>query len=138
MTVQFVIDNWYLFAMAAAIIVMLLSEPIRRRASGIRSVSALELPPLLRDDAVILDVSEPHEFKKSHIPNSVNIPLKKLSGDLGKLGKNKSKTIVIICRAGNRSAAAARLLTKQGFESVYTLAGGLLAWEKEKFPMERG
>ncbi len=138
MTTQFVLDNWYLFAMAAAIIVMLLMEPIRQRASGIRAVSALELPALLRDDAVIVDVSEPHEYKKSHIPNSINVPLKKLSGDLGKLEKNKTKTVVLTCRAGNRSATAARLLTKKGFESVYTLAGGLLAWEKENFPMEKG
>ncbi len=138
MTTKFIIDNWYLFAMAAAIIVMLLLEPIRQRHSGIRSVSALELPRLLRDDALILDVSEPHEFKKGHIARSMNVPLKKLSADTAPLQKKKGKTIIVTCRTGNRSSTAARLLSKNGFEHVYTLAGGLLSWEKEKLPIEKG
>ena len=91
MNIDFVINNWYLFALAAVIVVMLLLEPIRQRMSGVRSVSALEMPRLLRDEAIILDISEPHEFKKAHIPHSVNIPLKKLSTNLGTLGKKKNK-----------------------------------------------
>ncbi len=138
MTTKFIIDNWYLFAMAAAIVVMLLLEPLRTRRSGIKSVSALELPRLLRDDALIVDVSEPHEFKKGHIARSLNVPLKKLSSDNVALKKNKDKTIIITCRTGNRSSTAARALSKQGFERVYTLAGGVLSWEKEKLPIEKG
>ncbi len=138
MTVEFVINNWYLFAIAAGIVVMLLMDPIRNHFSTVRSVSALQLPQLLREDAVIVDVSEPNEFKKGHIPKSLNIPLKKLNDQIDTFKKKKVTNVIIACRTGNRSSAAARVLTKHGFENVFTLSGGLLSWEKENLPMDKG
>ena len=44
---------------------------------------------------------------------------------------DKSKTYLVYCRSGRRSARACRILTQNGFESVYNLKGGFLAWERE-------
>ncbi len=138
MTLDFVIRNWYLFAALVAILLLLLADPIRKRASGVRSVSPLQLPQLTRDDAVIVDVGEPHEYKKGHLPKAQNVPLKSLLKDHSAFNKHKSKTVVVTCRAGNRADTAARHLIKNGFENVYTLAGGMLSWEKENLPVEKG
>jgi len=48
---------------------------------------------------------------------------------------DKSKTILIYCRSGNRSVAGARLLSENGF-TVVNMNGGLLEWESEKLPVE--
>jgi len=124
--------------MLVGIILLLAMDPIRRRGTGIRSVSPLEFPRLTRDPHIVLDVSEPAEFKKGHLPESLNVPLKKLDQEIARLDKHKNKTVLVTCRSGNRSASAARALIKQGFEHVYTLEGGLLAWEKENLPVHRG
>lgn len=138
MSLDFVARNWYLFAMLVVIIVLLVMDPIRRRGTGARSVSPLEFPRLTRESHVVLDVGEPSEFKKGRLPESINIPLKKLDQEIARLDKHKDKIVVVTCRSGNRSASAARALVKHGFEQVYTLEGGLLAWEKENLPIERG
>jgi rhodanese-related sulfurtransferase len=138
MSTEFIIENWYLFAALVVILGLLIADPIRKRASGVRSVSALEFPQLTRDDALVVDVGEPHEYKKGHIPHAINVPLKALTKDHSKLTKHKNKTIVVTCRAGNRSESAARFLTKNGYENVYTLSGGMLAWEKENLPIDKG
>lgn len=135
--IDFATRNWELFLLLAVIIGLLVWDVFRRALSGVRSVSALELPQLTRDPTVLLDVSEPGEFKKGHIPNAINVPYKKLREDTS-LDKHKNKNIVVICRSGNRSTSAARQLTKKGFENVYNLSGGMVAWGKEKLPLEKG
>lgn len=41
------------------------------------------------------------------------------------------------CRSGNRSLRAAVVLRKHGFEKVYSLAGGLGAWQRDNLPLEK-
>jgi len=134
---EFASRNWELFLLLVVIIGLLGWDIVRRQMSGVRSVSALQLPQLTRDPTLLLDISEPGEYKKGHIPNSINVPLKKLKDDKN-LEKHKNKNVVVICRAGNRSVSAGRYLMKNGFENVYSLSGGMMAWGKEKLPVEKG
>ena len=129
--------NWELFLLLFVIIGLLVWDIVRRQMSGVKGVTALQLPQLTRDPTVLIDISDAGEFKKGHIPNAINIPLKKISEDKS-LEKHKNKNVVVICRAGNRSVSAGRLLMKNGFEKVFTLTGGMIAWNKEKLPLEKG
>lgn len=138
MTFDFVANNWYLFVALAVVVGLLVLDPIRQRASGLRKVSPLEMPQVLREGGVVVDVSEAGEYKKAHIPNSVNQTLKSMQDGLGKLEKQKKKAVVVVCQAGNRSTAAAKFLIKNGFEKVYVLGGGMMAWRKENLPVEKG
>jgi rhodanese-related sulfurtransferase len=49
---------------------------------------------------------------------------------------SKEKPIVTVCRSGARSAQAAVLLRKAGFDKVANLAGGMLRWRAEHLPAE--
>lgn len=132
---EFVTKNWYLFLGLVVVLALIILDPLRRRASGVASVSAVELPQLINhDSAIVVDISDPNDYKKGHIPNAINIPFETLSDNLGRLQKHKNKPIVVACRTGNRSPRAASILRKQGFESLYTLSGGLASWQKENFP----
>mgnify|MGYP001277458695 FL=1 len=137
---EFISQNWYLFIALVAILAMLALDPLRRKSSGIKPVTALELPQLMNHEgAVVLDVGEPIEFKKGHIPKALNVPISQLSNDLGRLEKyrNKGTPIVLSSRTNQQASRAAAILKKHSFSNLYTLSGGLGSWEKENLPLER-
>jgi rhodanese-related sulfurtransferase len=43
----------------------------------------------------------------------------------------------VSCRSGNRSVKGAVVLRKHGFQAVYSLAGGLVGWQRENLPIEK-
>lgn len=138
MFVDFAVQNWYLFAALALILGLLVADPLIKQASGVKSVSVFEMPQLTRDKSVIVDVSDPADFKKAHIPESINLPAKSLSKDHKPIEKHKKKNVILVCRMGNKSQSVAKQLIRNGFEHVYVLSGGMSAWQKESLPVRRG
>ncbi len=138
MFTEFVIENWYLFAALVVILGMLAAEPLLKQTSGVKSVSVFEMPQLTREKSIVVDVSEPGDFKKAHIPDSVNMPAKSLASDPKPIEKHKNKNVILVCRMGNKSQSVAKQLIRSGFEKVYVLSGGMAAWEKENLPVKRG
>jgi len=140
MDLEFIAQNWYLFAALVVISLLIGFDSIRRGGGGANQVSALQLPQLIsQENAVVVDVCETEEFERGHILNAINIPLKQLQDQLGQLEKfrAKDKPIVLSCRSGQRANRAAAILRKNEFKKVFTLSGGLTAWEKENLPVER-
>ncbi len=138
MFLEFLIDSWYLLAALVAVLVMLGMTYLTQMIYKIKTVNAAQAIGLInRDDAVVVDVCEVKEFQTGHLPNAINMPLAKLSGNIGALNKHKNKPIVVACRTGNRSMKGAITLKKGGFENIYSLSGGLAAWQKENLPIER-
>lgn len=91
-------------------------------------LSAQELRTRLdRGDAVtLLDVREPQESDINSIPGSIVIPLGELPARIATL--DRSREIVVYCKAGIRSAPAVEMLRAAGFERVTHLNGGILSW----------
>ena len=58
MTFEFIANNWYLFVALVVVLAALIMDPIRQHASGVKKVSPLELPQVMRDGGVIVDSSE--------------------------------------------------------------------------------
>ena len=81
----------------------------------------------------IIDVREPSEFAINRIPGARLIPLGQLERRLGEL--DRSREIVLQCKSGVRSAHAAALLRRHGFDAR-NLAGGILAWIDEVDPTQ--
>ena len=140
MDIGFIQQNWHLFAALVVIVALLSLDPLRRRSGGIQSVSAVQLPQLMNHEgAIVLDVGEPAEFKKGHIPKAINMPVSQLKNDLSRLEKFRAKDtpIVLSSRANQHANRAAAILRKNNFSNLYTLSGGLVSWEKENLPLER-
>jgi rhodanese-related sulfurtransferase len=74
-----------------------------------------------------VDVREPDEVAAGTLPGAVNIPLAELPARVGELDRNQR--VVLLCRSGGRSTAAAEMLTAAGFDDVVNLAGGMLAYK---------
>jgi len=69
----------------------------------------------------LIDVRTPGEYKQGHLKGAINIPLQTLEDNLSKI--KKDKTLIMYCASGMRSAAAKRVLTGKGFQSVYNGGG---------------
>ena len=91
----------------------------------------------LKDDmAILIDVREFFEFKKTRIKDAVNIPS---SGniDIAADTLDKDKSLYFYCTSGYRSKRVAAKFAEKGFINVHNLEGGLNAWKKDGFPVER-
>jgi glyoxylase-like metal-dependent hydrolase (beta-lactamase superfamily II)/rhodanese-related sulfurtransferase len=86
----------------------------------------------------IIDVREADEFTGSlgHIVGARWLPLGDLEQRVGEVPHGRP--LVTVCRAGARSAQAAAMLRKAGFEQVANLAGGMLRWRAQNLPAEGG
>lgn len=67
--------------------------------------------------ALVVDVRTPEEFKTGHLPGAVNIPVAEVEKRIAEFG-DKSKPVVVYCRAGRRSGTAKGLLEKAGYTDV--------------------
>jgi SulP family sulfate permease len=97
--------------------------------SSVAELSPQTLWEQLRDGAapLVIDVREPREFKRGHIPQARLVPLPKLLSETSVLPNDHP--IVFVCRGGRRSTRAAYTLGQRGYENVAVLRGGMLAWE---------
>jgi rhodanese-related sulfurtransferase len=85
-----------------------------------------------KEDIQIIDVREPFEYEVSNIGGE-NIPLAGVLIEADKI--RKDKPVVMQCRSGARSAAAIMQLEQQhGYNNLYNLKGGILAWAAEIEP----
>ena len=106
---------------------------------GITRVSAAGAQEMLRWAGVtVLDVRTPQEFSAGHIQGAMLLPVDELPRRIAELFPAKQKKILVYCRAGSRSAAASRVLRKNGFEQVADLQGGIMDWMGNGFPTVKG
>lgn len=81
------------------------------------------------EDFQLIDVRETFEYEVSNL-GGVNIPLSGIMIESDKIASDKP--VIVHCRSGKRSAAAIMQLQTLGFDNLYNLEGGILAW-KEKY-----
>lgn len=96
---------------------------------GYESISPEQARELLSDEgAIFLDVRTPEEIAAGSIDKAVQIDVM-ASGFSTKVDKlDKTKTYVVYCRSGRRSANACNIMSKKGFGKLHNLKGGYLAW----------
>jgi len=135
---EFVVNHWALSLSFVAVLILLIANEVRSRLYGAPQLGPHAATQTINDeDAVVLDVREDREFQQGHIANAVHIPLGQLNKRLSDLEKFRDRTLVAYCRSGQRSNSAAALLRKQGFASVYNLAGGIVAWQNANLPVTK-
>ena len=120
-----------------AIIVMLIASEIQQRLSRVKQVSPAEATRLLNhENAIMIDMRTDKDYRDGHIANAVNVPTGNTDIPVT-LNKYRERAVVVYCQRGQRSIAFCNKLSKQGFESVYNLKGGVLAWQKAELPLTK-
>jgi rhodanese-related sulfurtransferase len=94
------------------------------------NVRPSDVPALLEAGAVLIDVREHQETTAGAAPGAMLMPLQTFSVDR----LPTDTPLVLICRSGGRSMAAAQALAQMGF-TTYNVAGGMLAWAAAGLPV---
>jgi rhodanese-related sulfurtransferase len=93
---------------------------------------------------LVLDVREPAEWEKGHIPGVLLAPRGMLEWYADpttpyakpELTTQRDARIIVTCASGGRSMLAAETLRKMGYTDVVNMAGGFNEWSKQGFPIE--
>jgi rhodanese-related sulfurtransferase len=96
-----------------------------------------------QEKLLIIDVREPYEFDAMHIADSINVPRGILETaceydfeeTIPELVEARDKTIIIVCRSGNRSLFAADVMQQMGYKDVISLKTGLRGWNEADQPL---
>ena len=134
--VEFVGNHWILagiwLGLLAAFIIYL-------SKSGARSVSAQAAVMLInRKDGVVLDIRDKKEFESGHIVDAINIPSGKLSARLPELEKFKTRPVIVVCKMGQHSGEACKILESASFSEVVRMQGGMAEWRGQNLPVVTG
>ncbi len=100
----------------------------------IKQISVEKAKKILSDEIQFVDVRRVAEHAKGHAPNTINLPLDKLSNEIDRL--NPQKVTYVICQSGYRSSLGSSILENAGFEKIYNVEGGTQAWIDAGFDTE--
>ncbi len=135
---DFIQQNLYL-VLIAAVSGAMLAYLTFNSPGGSRGITPTQATLLInRENAQVIDVSEPDEYLAGHLPDSRNFPASRLEERAGELDKFKDTPLILVCQTGARSTGAIAKLEKLGFAKVNSLAGGLKAWRDAGLPLKKG
>ncbi len=84
-----------------------------------------------REEVIVLDVREKSEFDAGHIPGAILLPVGTIAENTASaVIPNFNSTVLVYCRSGNRSKAAAQTLADLGYTNIYEF-GGINTWPYE-------
>jgi len=109
-------------------------ERITVSGGSFTRVSPTELREMMRQEDIVL--------VNTHVPFEGNIPDTDASIPYDEIGRNldrlpgKDAKIVLYCRSGSMSAEAAETLVRLGYDDVWDLGGGMIAWKEAGFSLK--
>lgn len=134
--IEFFGNHPFLFGALGLTLGMILYTEYQRAGAAGSVLSVIQATRLQNDgDALFLDIRDNQQFKNGHLIDAKNIPLKSLAAKSSELSRQKQKPIIVYCENGMRAGKACDTLKKAGFTDVYTLNGGIAAWEKASLPL---
>ena len=83
---------------------------------------------------LIIDVREQHEWESGHATGATHHPKSQIT-TLKDTFKNNNQTLILMCQRGVRSKTVADYLADLGYQKLYSVKGGLTAWEDAKLPV---
>jgi rhodanese-related sulfurtransferase len=90
-----------------------------------------------KPDHVVLDVRTPEEFKQGHVAGAKNIDVNATDFAKQIAALDKSKTYLVHCARGGRSAIATQEMKNAGFSHLLDFTGGFNAWQKAGKPVTK-
>lgn len=121
------------------------ADLVAKAKARISECSIRDVEACLAPDTLLVDIREPAEYQRGHIPGATLIPRGLLEFEIhtlvdrhihGKGIANADTPIVLYCGTGGRSALAAESVQNLGYGNVRSMAGGIVAWSEAGLPLE--
>lgn len=107
-------------------------------ASRFKDADVAEFARLTADtNNMVLDVRTPREYAAGHLAGAVNLNLRAADFAAQAARLDKSRTYLVHCAVGARSASACQKLGAMGFTNLVNLKTGLKGWEAAGQPVQR-
>ncbi|PTU31606.1 rhodanese-like domain-containing protein [Stenotrophobium rhamnosiphilum] len=133
---HFVANHPILFVLFGAVLIALIANEVHGNLTGGKRLGTAEAVRLINDrEPLIVDVRTSADFKRGHLLNALNLPIAKIEEQIGVLGKDKSRPVLVYCALGSSSVAAVDKLRKNGFTEAYPLQGGINNWQASNLPV---
>jgi len=96
--------------------------------SLIKEIEVTDLAELKENnnDVRVIDIRQPAELNSGIIPGAEALPMHTIPLRMSELNRNEK--LIMVCRSGARSAQACMFLQQQGYDNVFNLRGGMVAW----------
>ncbi|MFM7397092.1 MAG: rhodanese-like domain-containing protein [Gammaproteobacteria bacterium] len=135
---EYIANHPWLVSLAVVAAVLVIVFEVRARRDAYAGVSPQDLIRLQNQGALIIDLRKPETFAAGHIGGSRRMDSADMLTAGDTLKKFREKNVVVYCESGSTGAAAARVLTRQGFKQVFNLKGGVEGWRSENLPLATG
>jgi rhodanese-related sulfurtransferase len=119
------------------------SDFVAKAKATIKEKTVREIQASMDAATLLVDIREPAEFGRGHIPGAIPIPRGLLEFEIVPAilrarpdDEPENCEIVLYCGTGGRSALAAKSLDDMGFRNVTSMDGGIVAWAEAKFPLD--
>jgi len=128
-----------LAALFLILLVALVVMEITRLLRKFKELTPAGLTLLInRENPLLVDLSARADFEKAHVPGARHVPTAQFDPENKDLAKAKDLPVVVMDKDGRGADKAAQRLVKAGFGKVYTLGGGVLAWQQAQLPVAKG
>jgi len=105
---------------------------------SLKTVSAHELPELIKQERVVIDVRSPAEYRSEHVIGAKLHPLDQLDAAVFSAQHGTDTPIYVLCQSGKRASVAALKLTSAGHRNAYVVEDGTDAAIDAGIAIERG
>jgi len=135
----FVGHHMALSALFVIILVALVALEFGRLLRKFKELTPAGLTLLInRESPLLVDLSARADFEKMHVPGARHVLPSQFDPEHKDLAKARDLPVVVMDKDGRGSDKAAQRLVKAGFTRVYTLGGGVLAWQQAQLPVAKG
>jgi len=127
------------FAIAAICFGQNYQALVKDAKTRVKEVSVDQLKALQSsgDKFTLVDVREDSEWTAGHAAGALHLSRGVIERDIEGKVPQKDAKLVLYCHSGSRSALAADSLMKMGYSNVYSLAGGITAYQSAGLPVEK-
>ena len=121
------------------------ADVVARAKATIKECTVSQAKQSITPQTLLIDIREPDEWARGHIPGAVLSPRGLLEFEIHGLVERtatdpgvapEDRDIVLYCGTGGRSALAADTLDKMGYRNVRSMDGGIVAWATARLPVE--
>jgi rhodanese-related sulfurtransferase len=137
---EFIGNHAALAALFAILLLALIVMQISELFSKIKVLTPAGLTLLInRESPLLVDLSALVDFEKMHVPGARHVLMSQFDPSNKDLAKARELPVVLMDKDGRgNSVKASQQLIKAGFTTVYTLGGGVLAWQQAQLPLAKG
>jgi len=130
---EFLAQEWLLATALLVVAGMLLLHERRKAGPALSPQQAINL--VNAEQGVFVDLRDAGDYRQGHIVGALHIPAGKLGERVAELEKYRDRPVVLVCKMGQQSGAAAKQLRAGGFSRVHRMTGGMMEWSNQQLPV---